>query len=352
MRNRYGASVGAVFAVMALAGMGRADTLSQLNRVANGTVEAPGDPGRPASWYYSAFGTAWSTVSSISPVHSLELNDDSSTSAADWRAVAFNVTPGEVLNLSFYAETSGIAGNFGGFLRYFNGSGGFLGQKFVSLTGSTPWRHYEGRLQAPAGAATADVVFSTNAGSNTGLARIDNIAVDNNFVLNSRMELGTGNDRDSWFHSASYTSVVTASDAPSFNTVIEINDTSTTAYGDWRSQAINVSGFSTMAWAFENQRLAMNGTAYAYLRWFADAGATQFISEEVVPLSGTTVGWQSYYKIVNVPGNAVTADIRFATSADPAFTGQMRFDDVVLVPEPATLLLLAGAGLLSRRRRA
>ncbi|MGB9623230.1 MAG: hypothetical protein ACPMAQ_00065 [Phycisphaerae bacterium] len=351
MRNRY--SAGMVLVMAALAGAARADMLGQLNRVMNGTVETEGDPGRPASWYYSTFGTAWSTASSISPTHSLELNDNSATSAADWRAVAFSVSPGESLNLSFYAETDQIVGNFGGFLRYFNSSGAFLGQKFISLTGSTPWRHYEGRLAAPAGAATADVVFSTNAASNTGLARVDNVAVDNNLILNARMELGSGNNRDSWSHSPSYTSVVTTGDAPSFNTVIEINDTSTEGYGDWRCQAVNVAGSGKLLWAFENRRLSMTGTAYAYLRWFADSGASQFISEEVVPLSGVTVGWQSYLRVVNVPANAVTADIRFATFADPTFTGQMWFDDVVLaVPDPATcLFLMLGSVCLVRRSR-
>lgn len=71
-------------------------TLLPDNLVRNPDVDSahPNNPDRPSFWHYSTHAT-WSDDEALSPTHSLELVDSSSTSAEEWRSYATAIPAGE-----------------------------------------------------------------------------------------------------------------------------------------------------------------------------------------------------------------------------------------------------------------
>jgi hypothetical protein len=71
-------------------------TLLPDNLVRNPDVDSPhaGNPNRPSFWHYSSNAT-WSDDVALSPTHSLELVDNSTTTAQEWRGYATDVPEGE-----------------------------------------------------------------------------------------------------------------------------------------------------------------------------------------------------------------------------------------------------------------
>ncbi|MGB9623227.1 MAG: hypothetical protein ACPMAQ_00050 [Phycisphaerae bacterium] len=306
--------------------------LSELNRVRNADFESGGgDPTKPSDWYSSVFGTYWDTTQSVSANHSILIVDDSTEAAADFRATAFPVVSGESLVLSLYETHLGIVGNFGTFLRYFGESGGFLGQDVILVSGSNGgWEYRELRSSVPPGAKTADVRVFTNDATNTGQIAVDDVSVDSNLVDNARVELGSGGNPNDWYHSAAFASWVVADDAPSYQHVLQIEDNSASAGGDWRCKAFNVTGFTRLGFSFKSKRFDLAGGPAALLRFFDGQGA--FISEATVVMSGNTTGWEQVTTVADVPAGAATADIVLKTSNDATITGTLQFDDIAVSP--------------------
>jgi hypothetical protein len=71
-------------------------TLLPDNLVRNPDVDSahPNHPNRPSFWHYSS-NASWSDDEALSPIHSLELVDNSATAAEEWRSYATDVPAGE-----------------------------------------------------------------------------------------------------------------------------------------------------------------------------------------------------------------------------------------------------------------
>ncbi len=316
-------------------------TLEDFNRVANPTVEMAGEPGYPASWYHAIYGTVWDTSQYVSPTHCLKIEDSSFSESADWRSIEFAVTPGERLTLSYYTDYLAVSLNFGAFIRYFDASGTWLGQDTDLISGTrplgeVPFEYRELHGVVPAGAVTADVFIFTNDLFNTGEAYYDDIRVDNNLVRNARMELGNGDDPDDWFH-GTMTSREMPWDAPTPFYAIQIDDTDPNAYTDWRCKPFDISGLDALAFGFRSKRTNLVGEPVALLRFWQDVDASGnnpvgFVDEVPVILSGDTNGFEVVSLTADIPAGAAYADVVFATFNDPAITGTLQFDDVVVAP--------------------
>ncbi|QDT73399.1 hypothetical protein [Lacipirellula limnantheis] len=146
--------------------------------------------------------------------------------------------------------------------------------------------------------------------------------------------------------------------------------------GDWRSTAFAVAANEQLTWSVDYKvAQGSTGTFRADLRFFTGQGgdggtAGSFQGEDVhqVDVSGVTPGvWQTLGPFtINVPAGSLPpllvpnfADIRISAGlfGDP-LVGELRFDNISVtrIPEPATMSLLAMAGVTgvaatrSRRR--
>jgi hypothetical protein len=146
------------------------------NVVVNGSFEtpAPGNPSRPASWFYAAAAGATQIV-----------NGQDSTGAgtkaaainqvnADWRSAQFAVQPGEQLTFSFDFMFNGVpsGSGFRADARFFTSSSSFVGETVQFLNAANyaagVWHNFTTTAVVPAGATIGDVRFSTFFGAFAG----------------------------------------------------------------------------------------------------------------------------------------------------------------------------------------
>lgn len=343
--------VGAVLVLAACVTMAGGQTLLDYNRVANYTVEAENPPGSPDQWIGTTFGTSWDTFSSVSPTHSLLLDDFDATDTAVWTSAEFSVSPGEQLTFGYHTEYFGITGNFDAKLQFLDDMGVVVDSFGDSITGTlapgvTQYEYRESKISVPAGAVTAVVRLSSGSTGNEGLANFDDLTVDENRILNGRFEAtANGITPEDWFHAATMWSWQQIGDAPSGYSIAQLDDDDPAEATSFRSKGAAIGNASELTFGVLSRRTDMVGDAIVALR-FGDGidsfGNLQnfqdFADDEVqLVLSGDTVGFEATsFTVTEIPEGATHVDLRFGTFADPATTGLLEFDDafVVVVLEP------------------
>lgn len=346
-RNAGGLTVVLVVALVALPLSAAASGLGDFNRVLNPTVEVEDPPGSPADWTPLSAGLAdalWESAVSLSPTHSLGLDDVDTGDSAAWESALFDVRPGEELALRYYAAYFGVSGgSFATVVEFLDEQGQSVGAALDNYTGSfgggISFEPRSLRVTVPANAATA-LVRAESGSSPTGLAFLDNITVDGNLIRNGDVEDsdGAGTSASDWFFGDS-TSWVQVADAPSGFSVLRIEDVDAEAGTDWRSFAVDVRGYAELELGAQSKRSGLVGEAQVLLRFGTGADANGNLTGDlegadvVIPLTGDTVGFEAVSVAgVTVPAGATHADVRVTTNNDPATTGTLVFDDVFLVP--------------------
>lgn len=131
-----------------------------------------------------------------------------------------------------------------------------------------------------------------------------------NLVVNSSVEQGVLSP-DGWFHSLTGATWATGT---AHRGAHSLRLTVTAATADWRSAAMPVVGgaqYALRAWA-----LGSGGSeCFLTLRWFADPGATTFLSEQNVPLPTSYPVWTPIDAWATAPVSALTADLLFRCPA-------------------------------------
>ena len=155
-----------------------------------------------------------------------------------------------------------------------------------------------------------------------------------NLVLNDGFETGAFND---WFHSSGSTVQSNSVNTGTWAAELPVNN-------DIRSVSFAVTGGSSydFNWAYE---LSGNTTGdwAAQLRWFSDPNATSWIGEYTWTTI-TDTSWTSVSQTgIVAPEAAQSADVVFKTGS--AVSGTFRVDDVAVIPEPATLSMVATVGV-------
>ncbi|MEM9185319.1 MAG: hypothetical protein AAGB00_02335 [Planctomycetota bacterium] len=159
--------------------------LPPLNLLANGDFELSdaGTPPAPVGWFGSATGAAYVLDDDSDGVgeRSVALQTDGEPSA-DWRASAFSFAGGQDSLFAFdHRFLAGATGQVKAFLRYFSDASGtaFLSQEVFTFDASNPneWQSLAVWLTSPAGAASADVWFTTAFADFAGEWRLDNAAI-------------------------------------------------------------------------------------------------------------------------------------------------------------------------------
>ena len=128
-----------------------------------------------------------------------------------------------------------------------------------------------------------------------------------------------------------------------------------TPNGDTRSIAIAVTPGETLTFGVDWKTTPdATGDVRAQVRWHTgqDAGrnAIGWIGESNFLLGNTGGLWSVFSNNVAVIPGANYCDIRISANVFEPFTGSSLIDNVQLVPEPATLVLLSIGGLLLRKR--
>lgn len=101
---------------------------------------------------------------------------------------------------------------------------------------------------------------------------------------------------------------------------------------DWRSDAFQVIAGETyilQAWA---KGEAVSGEFFVTVRWWRDLAATDFISEDNIPIPlGSYVDWTLFENAFTAPSEAVAADVQFRCPTPS--TGKVYADDFALLTE-------------------
>ena len=101
---------------------------------------------------------------------------------------------------------------------------------------------------------------------------------------------------------------------------------------DWRSNAFQVIAgerYTLQAWA---KGEAVNGEFFVTVRWWRDLAATDFISEDNIPIPlGSYPDWKFFENAFTAPSEAVAADVQFRCPTPS--TGKVYADDFALLTE-------------------
>jgi hypothetical protein len=175
---------------------------------------------------------------------------------------------------------------------------------------------------------------------------------------------------DDWF-SGGTTGYVTNDDSNGVGT----SSVTSGSGGDWRSIAFPVTASEQLTWSIDYKvAQGATGTFRADLRFFTGQGgdggaAGSFQGEDVHQIDVASVTpdvWQTLGPFtINVPAGSLPpllvpnfADVRVSAGLfGPPLAGEVRFDNITVtrIPEPATLSMLAMAGVTGvaavRRRR-
>ncbi len=264
--------------------------------VSNPDVETPA----PYNWYTG--GGAWSTAESRSPSHSLLLN--LSAASGDWRSHHFPVAGGGEYRVEGWFKGAVTGGEWFLTIRWFSGGDGtgFISEENIPLTGYSDWTLVSSVFTAPSNALSADLLFRAINGS--GELYGDDFSVRRRTLTQgyvwSSAEARTGNR----------------------SLLIDVYQAS----ADWRSRhfhAVPDREYNVTAWV----KGTVTGDEYFItLRWFSDEAASQFISEQNIPIpQGTYSSWTLFTANATSPSNALSADLLFrAINAD----GTVYVDDL------------------------
>ena len=148
-----------------------------------------------------------------------------------------------------------------------------------------------------------------------------------NRIPNSSVESGV-EWPDDWYHSA--TGAIWANVAYTGFKGLLLNVTDSVA--DWRCKAFQVlagEAYTLQAWV---KGEAVNGEFFITVRWWRDLAATDFISEDNIPIPlGSYPNWKLFEAVFKAPAEAVAADVLFRCPTPS--TGNLYADDFALLTD-------------------
>jgi hypothetical protein len=150
---------------------------------------------RPADWFYATAAGATQLVTGEDSDGNGQRAAAINQANADWRSAEMTVTTGEQLEFGFDFQMTGVpaASGFRADARFFNSSGGFLGETTQFFNAASymadEWHSFTAFASVPAGASVGDVRFSTYFGPFTG----GQVLIDNVSLLR-RQVIGDFND--------------------------------------------------------------------------------------------------------------------------------------------------------------
>jgi len=243
----------------------------------------------------------------------------------DLRMPAVPAVEGETFNVSWDYKIATDA-TVKARVRFFNASGGFLGQDQFLYDTQGDWQTetFISR-SAPAGAATVDMVFLINQEGTTGSAFIDNVSIARPpLVANSGFETG---DFTNWVHSVG--AAVISDNGPSATGVYAVE----VAVGEDVRAVFDVAPGRYYNVNWDYKVVGADGWFWGKIRWYdesdADLGEIAFFHE--------LTSWKTRSFIAEAPVGAVTADVIFFNGT--ATVGSMIVDNISVEDTPSPLLV-------------
>jgi hypothetical protein len=153
----------------------------------NPTLETDANSdGVPDFWHKGGSSAAidlWTTSLSVSPTHSFQLNDTSTTDYGEWYSDHLNITGGTNYKLRYNLRYTNININIGPMrvtVNFYNAADAYLPGVSYSYTfaGTHDWEEMMQQFTAPASAAKLGLTFTSGGGSDvTGQAWLDDISL-------------------------------------------------------------------------------------------------------------------------------------------------------------------------------
>jgi len=148
-----------------------------------------------------------------------------------------------------------------------------------------------------------------------------------NRIPNHSVEVGV-DWPDDWYHSESGAYWADIARTGFKSLLLDVSDST----ADWRSKAFQIVPNETyilQGWAKGN---AESGEFFFTVRWWRDSTATDFISEDNVPIPlGNYEDWTLFEGVFKAPSEAVAADVLFRCPTPS--TGRVYADDLALLTE-------------------
>jgi hypothetical protein len=157
----------------------------------NPTLETSSS-GVPNFWHKGGSSTAidlWTTALSVSPTHSFQLNDASTTDYGEWYSDHLNITAGTNYQLRYNLRYTNININIGTMrvtVNFYNAADTYLSGVSFTFAGTHDWGEITQQFTAPAGAAKLGLTFTSGGGADvTGQAWLDDISLASATNVNS-----------------------------------------------------------------------------------------------------------------------------------------------------------------------
>lgn len=148
-----------------------------------------------------------------------------------------------------------------------------------------------------------------------------------NRIPNWSVELGVG-EPDDWFHSVAGAYWVSEAHVGFKSLLLDVSDST----ADWRVKAFQVMAgekYTLQAWV---KGEAVSGEFFITVRWWRDLAATDFISEDNIPIPlGSYPEWRLFEGVFTAPAEAVAADVQFRCPTPS--TGRVYADDFALLTD-------------------
>ena len=154
-----------------------------------------------------------------------------------------------------------------------------------------------------------------------------------NFWPNPALETGSGGTPDFWHKGGTSTAIdlwpTSMSVSPTHS--LQLNDTSTTAYGEWYSSQLNITGGTNYHLRYNLRYTVTNIGPMRVTVNFYDAATTLFSSVSYL-FSGAHDFWEEFTQQFTVPISAVKLSLSFTSGGGSDVTGQAWLDDISLAP--------------------
>jgi hypothetical protein len=148
-----------------------------------------------------------------------------------------------------------------------------------------------------------------------------------NRVPNNSVEVGA-EWPDDWYHSETGALWADVAHTGFKSLLLDVAD----SVADWRSKAFQVltgESYTLQAWV---KGEAVSGEFFITVRWWRDLAATNFISEDNIPIPlGSYPDWKLFEATFKAPAEAVAADVLFRCPTPS--TGKVYADDLALLTD-------------------
>lgn len=154
-----------------------------------------------------------------------------------------------------------------------------------------------------------------------------------NFWPNPTLENGSGGTPDFWHKGGNSTAIdlwpTSMSVSPTHS--LQLNDTSTTAYGEWYSSQLNITGGTNYHLRYNLRYTLTNIGPMRVTVNFYDAATTLFFSVSYL-FSGAHDFWEEFTQPFTAPISAVKLSLSFTSGGGSDVNGQAWLDDISLAP--------------------